>query len=155
MRDGNPWDIETPVRDPCSCPPVLSLSSCPCPPYLSFFPCPVYPFMHPSILPSIRPSVRPSVHPSICPSIHASMHPLTWLDQQCVSAWNKSLIFLFRALTDNTILHDPVIVSYHEVDEEAVEALRDMLNINTSFQHLVLCRLRLTDYTAEDIANML
>ena len=48
-----------------------------------------------------------------------------------------------------------MIFSNHEADEEAVEALRDMLKINTSLQHLVLCRLGLTDSTAEDIANML
>ena len=77
------------------------------------------------------------------------------IDQQSVCEWNKSLVFLFRALTDNTTLHKLVIFSNHEVDEEAVEALRDMLKINTSFQHLVLCRLGLTDSTAEDIANML
>ena len=77
------------------------------------------------------------------------------INQQCISAWNESLIFLFRALTDNTTLHNLVIASYHEIDEEAVEALRYMLKINTSFQRLVLCRLGLTDYIAEDIANML
>ena len=46
------------------------------------------------------------------------------IDQQCVPAWNESLISLFRALTDNTTLHDLVIGSYHEIDEEAVEALQ-------------------------------
>ena len=77
------------------------------------------------------------------------------IDQQCICEWNKSLVFLFRALTDNTTLHKLVIFSNHEVDDEAVEALQDMLNINTSLQHLVLCRLGLTDSTAKDIANML
>ena len=62
---------------------------------------------------------------------------------------------LFRALTDNTTLHTLVIGSYHEIDEEAVEALQTMLKMNTSFQRLVLCRLGLTDSTAKDIANML
>ena len=77
------------------------------------------------------------------------------IDQQCIPAWNESLIFLFRALTDNTTLHDLVIGSYHEIDEEAVEVLQTMLKMNGSFQRLVLCRLGLTDSTAEDIANML
>ena len=62
---------------------------------------------------------------------------------------------LFRALTDNTTLHTLVIGSYHEIDEEAVEAFQYTLKINTSFQHLVLSGLGLTDYTAEDIATML
>ena len=62
---------------------------------------------------------------------------------------------LFRALTDNTTLHTLVIGSYHEIDEEAVEALQTMLKMNTSFQHLLLSGLGLTDYTAEDIATML
>ena len=42
------------------------------------------------------------------------------IDQQCICEWNKSLVFLFRALTDNTTLHKLVIFSNHEVDDEAV-----------------------------------
>ena len=77
-----------------------------------------------------------------------------------ISAWNKSLYNLFKALAQNTSLQKLVLLRPYildgvirfSVDKEVEEALSNMLKINTSLQCLVLCRLGLTNATATHIA---